>query len=183
MVLPSVIVMLKSSADAVRAVRIITDATGQLTSLFIWTPSSRDTPSASKGTFKGRLQGLALYPAEIAGSLGRARSRFRGGHHGSDLELHQVVPARRPLLEEAFVLGLHELKASVQPTRVDPAVDIFEPRRKHPTRFRESCINRRRPLPVSLNDHVAHAFASTAASLGTTPRKVPEMHRSAGFGS
>jgi hypothetical protein len=98
--------------------------------------------------------GLGPSPKYAIARLGRT-------DHRNDLELDQVAPLRCPLLEQAHILGLHQLKAPPE-TLVYPTVDGFEPRWQHPTLLSRPLVNGGSALPEPLNNHVAHASPKIA---------------------
>ncbi len=64
--------------------------------------------------------------------------------------------ARRPLIEQRRRVGLHKLETSI-PILLDPAIDVTQTLRQHPSLFPEALVNARLAArPKSLEHHVFH---------------------------
>src|SRR5581483_11433774 len=97
-------------------------------------------------------------------SVGRPApaGRFGGRDHGHDLELHEIAPARGPLVEQRGVIGLHELEAAVEMLGIDPAVEVEQPVGEHPALAGHALVDGSRTLAVPLDHEVLHAVTSLA---------------------
>src|SRR5262249_55260859 len=105
---------------------------------------------------------------------GTLRSR-----HRTDLKIDQVVPLRNPLLEQARLVALHELKAALQ-VYLKPAIEVFHPLRQHASLLAEAAVNGGGvPVPKALDHHEEHrrgscvlAVKPSRGSCGTASRCV-----------
>src|SRR5574341_946625 len=101
---------------------------------------------------------------------------FLGWDDGNDLELHQVLPLDHPLLEQARVGALHELKAAVE-IRLDPAPHIGQPLGRHAPLLPEPTIHRHGiPVLEPLDQHEEHR---PPASPGSDTRERRARRRAA----
>ena len=90
--------------------------------------------------------------------------------HRHDLELRQIVPLRRPALEQRRVVGLHELEAAAEAV-LDPALDVAQAVGQHPAAVAGPLVDGPRALREGLDDHVSHAARTVPA--------LPSCYRSA----
>src|SRR5262249_25607184 len=71
-----------------------------------------------------------------------------------------TAPSHRPLLEEAQVVALHELKAAAE-VGLDPAVDVLQSGGEHPPAIAQLAVDRDHVVVAkALDDHEEHALTS-----------------------
>src|SRR5207253_8743162 len=92
------------------------------------TAGSTEAPGASLPPRVRRRSRAARRALELWGDRLR---RFPRGDDGDDFKFHKVFPSGRPLLQEARVVALHQLKAPAE-LRLDPALHVAQPLRRHP---------------------------------------------------
>ena len=97
---------------------------------------------------------------------------FRG-HHREYLELDDVAPVCDPLIDQAAIRCLHDLKAALE-SLVDPTRNVLQTVRSEASSIPEAPIHRDRiTLLEMLNDHVEHdvscAYWSATLPVSASP--------------
>src|SRR5262245_45381652 len=127
----------------------------------------------------GSLHGLArAFQQRLDG-----RPCIGRGHDRHDLELDEIAPEGHPLLEQARILALHELKAAVE-VGFDPAAHVAEPFRSAATALAKAPVHRLRvPVLEPLDHHEEHRAppSATTAAAASTAGCPPESSGAARF--
>src|SRR5215468_2142755 len=97
---------------------------------------------------------------------------FLRGHHRHDLELGQIAPVDHPLLQQARITALHQLKAPIE-IRFDPAPDVPQAIGHHASLVAKPAINCFGvTIAKPFDDHEEHC-AHASSRLNTTDALVP----------
>src|SRR4051812_3475951 len=93
-----------------------------------------------------------------------------------NLEIDQVMPVSDPLLEEAHVIALHQLKTPLV-VLFHPAIDVFQPFRQHASLLSKPAIDRCGVvIPKPFDHHVEHRESSSYPA-DPLPSLSPAMSR------
>src|ERR1700686_476776 len=98
-------------------------------------------------------------------------NRFRGCfrcNNGNDFKINQILPMFGPLLQEFWVIALHQLKASAE-VGLNPAINVLQSIRHHPALLPISSIHRHCITILKVLDHHEKHFASFERSDNEQP--------------